>query len=334
MSSVGLPAASRRCSATRIPAAGQPLAVSSTCVVELAHPVLCRAPRSGSRNSLSWTQKCIHFVAQCKPDAAVPRPSATASSSTAMRPAPRLKVIGRTRTPGARRRGRRELDPAHRRFHHRSDRRASARPRHQARRAEDRRHLQGFAHHRAPGADAAQPRQAGHARAGARRPRRRAERRGGAPGVRGAPPARRRDGATRRERALAAADRRAARPPARRGSGAAPHRRARADAPACRLPRRPRAHARQPGPGRDARRAGVALLADRADVPVGAFGRALLRGACRDRRRAREARRARGREADAGATCIHVERNLRLDPRVARPRGGARAAPTPDETRP
>ena len=61
---------------------------------------------------------------------------------------------------------------------------------------------------------------------------------------------------------------------------------------------------------RDARRSGLALVADRADVPVGAFGRAFVRRARGDRRRAGAARRARRGQADGShcgawnATCI------------------------------
>ena len=101
----------------------------------------------------------------------------------------------------------------------------------------------------------------------------------------------------------------------RRTDVAGPHPAAR------RLPRRAGAHARQRGAGGDARRAGVALVADRADVPVGALGRALVRGARGDRRCARAARRARRGPADGRAPAA---RRAQPAPRSARPRPGAR----------
>ena len=85
-----------------------------------------------------------------------------------------------------------------------------------------------LAHARAPGAEPAEPRPPGDARAGARRLRRQAQRRRGAPGLRGARHARGGDGAAAVRRDHGRADRRAARAPEGRGAGRGAHRRRRA----------------------------------------------------------------------------------------------------------
>ena len=142
-----------------------------------------------------------------------------------------------------------DTDPAHRRFDHRRDRRAPSDARHQAHRAEARRHLRRLAHARAPGAEPVEPRPAGHARARARRPRRHAERRRSAPGVRGAPDDRSGDGPqlcgaiTTAQVAELRAHLRAERRRCLRTDVPRPH------APARRLPRGAATHARQPRAG-------------------------------------------------------------------------------------
>ena len=84
------------------------------------------------------------------------------------------------------------------------------------------------------------------------------------------------------------------------GGGA--HRRPRPHAAAGRLPRRAGAPARQRGAGPAAGGPAVALLADRADVPVVAFGRTFAGRTRGHRRRARAARRARRGAADGIST--------------------------------
>ena len=165
----------------------------------------------------------------------------------------------------------RRHDAAHRRLDRRRHRRAPPDARHQARRAEDRRHLQGLAHAGAPGAEPAEPRPARHAGAGARRPRRR---RPSVDEARQVFEVRRMlesgDDPARRARAPTDQVERAARAPARRGQAAiartdvsGPH------APARRLPRRARraCSATRCWPSMLAELVSRSL-ADRADVPV------------------------------------------------------------------
>ena len=140
-----------------------------------------------------------------------------------------------------------------------------------------RRHLQGLAHPRAPGAEPAEPRPAVTLEPARGALVAAAERRRGAPGVRGAPHARGRDGAPR----CARASRRRRSPSCARTC--AIEREPRCSAPTCAGRTRLLADfhvvlARMLGNevlAQHARRPALALLADRADVPVGAFGRAL-----------------------------------------------------------
>src|SRR5438105_9834093 len=259
---------------------------------------------------LKSSPKCIHFIEshspQAFPDEPCPQHRLPARTAYQGRPCPGIQHC--------------ELHRAHRRSHHHRDHRASPGTRHQARRAEDRRHLQGLAHHRSPGPQPPEPRQARHAGARTRRACGRAQHRRSAPGLRGAADVGVGARAAPGRHDHARTSRPLARPPGRRTGVGEARRRVGAHPAARRLPRRARAHARQRDAGRAAGRPVVALLADRADVPVGAFRRTLVRRACSDRRRARETRRAHGTAPD-GRTPAECRAQSQARPGRARPRG-------------